>query len=79
MKKILSVFFALCLCMAASAQQHMKFMGIPLDGTIDNFAMKLKQKYTGNVDWYLYNLSVLPEAQGKGIASRLLRPMLDFL
>ena len=44
MKKIISVFFALCLCVAASAQQHMKFMGIPLDGTIDNFAMKLKAK-----------------------------------
>ena len=44
MKKIISVFFVLCLCMAASAQQHMKFMGIPLDGTIDNFAMKLKAK-----------------------------------
>lgn len=44
MKKIISVFFALCLCMAASAQQHMKFMGIPLDGTIDNFALKLKAK-----------------------------------
>ena len=42
MKKIISVFFAICLCMAASAQQHMKFMGIPLDGTIDNFSMKLK-------------------------------------
>jgi len=30
--------------MAASAQQHMKFMGIPLDGTVDNFALKLKAK-----------------------------------
>ena len=44
MKKIISVFFVLCLCMAASAQQHMKFMGIPLDGTIDDFSMKLKVK-----------------------------------
>ena len=44
MKKIISVFFALCLCMAASAQQHMKFMGIPLDGTIDDFSMKLRSK-----------------------------------
>lgn len=44
MKKIISILFVLCLCMAASAQQHMKFMGIPLDGTIDNFAMKLKAK-----------------------------------
>ena len=30
------------------------------------------------MDWYLYNLSILPEAQGKGIATKLLRPMLDF-
>ena len=30
--------------MAASAQQHMKFMGIPLDGTIDDFSMKLRSK-----------------------------------
>ena len=44
MKKIISVFFVLCLCMAASAQQHMKFMGIPLDGTIDDFSMKLRSK-----------------------------------
>ena len=44
MKKIISVFFALCLCLAASAQQHMKFMGIPLDGTIDDFSMKLRSK-----------------------------------
>ena len=44
MKKIISVFLACFLCMAASAQQHMKFMGIPLDGTIDNVALKLKAK-----------------------------------
>lgn len=44
MKKIISVLFALCLCMAASAQQHMKFMGIPMDGSIDNFTLKLKAK-----------------------------------
>ena len=44
MKKIISVLFALLLCMAASAQQHLKFMGIPLDGTVDNFALKLKAK-----------------------------------
>lgn len=44
MKKIISVLFALFVCMAVSAQQHMKFMGIPLDGTIDNFTLKLKTK-----------------------------------
>lgn len=44
MKKILSIFFTLCICLSVSAQEHMKFMGIPLDGTIDNFALKLKAK-----------------------------------
>ena len=43
MKKIISVLFAICLCMTADAQ-HMRFMGIPLDGTIDDFSMKLKAK-----------------------------------
>lgn len=44
----------------------------------ESFAMKLKKKYTGHVDWYLYNLSVRQSAQGKGIASKLMKPMLDF-
>ena len=44
MKKILSIFFALFVCLSLSAQEHMKFMGIPLDGTIDNFTLKLKAK-----------------------------------
>lgn len=44
MKKIISVLFALFICLSISAQEHMKFMGIPLDGTIDNFALKLKTK-----------------------------------
>ena len=44
----------------------------------ENFAMKLKKKYTNNEDWYLYNLSVHKDYQGKGIASQLLIPMLDF-
>lgn len=44
----------------------------------ETFAMKLKKKYTGHIDWYLYNLSVRKEAQGKGIATKLLLPVLDF-
>ena len=40
--------------------------------------MELKKKYTSNVDWYLYNLSVSKKAQGKGTAGKLLRPMLAF-
>lgn len=46
--------------------------------TYENFAMKLKKKYTNNVDWYLYNLSIKQSAQGKGIATKLLKPMLNF-
>ena len=46
--------------------------------TYETFAMELKKKYTGHVDWYLYNLSVRKDAQGKGIARKLLQPMLTF-
>ena len=46
--------------------------------TYETFAMKLKKKYTGHIDWYLYNLSVRKGAQGKGIAKKLLQPMLTF-
>jgi ribosomal protein S18 acetylase RimI-like enzyme len=44
----------------------------------EKYAMEQKKLFTGNVDWYLYNLSVKKSAQGKGIAGRLLRPMLQF-
>ncbi len=33
----------------------------------ETYAMKLKKKYTENVDWYLYNLSVSSKAQDPGI------------
>lgn len=46
--------------------------------TYERFAMRLKKKYTGHVDCYLYNLSVRRQAQGQGIGRRLLAPMLDF-
>ena len=46
--------------------------------TYETYAMKLKKEFTGNVDWYLYNLTVKKSAQGKGIAGKLLRPMLEF-
>ena len=44
----------------------------------ETYAMKLKKQFTDNYDWYLYNLSIKKEAQGKGIASKLMRPMLNF-
>ena len=46
--------------------------------TYESYAMKQKQDCTDHFDWYLYNLSIKQEAQGKGIASKLMRPMLQF-
>ena len=40
--------------------------------------MNLKKEFTDNYDWYLYNLSIKKDAQGKGLASKLMRPMLQF-
>ena len=44
----------------------------------ETYAMGLKKEFTDNYDWYLYNLSIKKDAQGKGIASKLMRPMLGF-
>ena len=44
----------------------------------ETYAMNLKKEFTDNYDWYLYNLSIKKEAQGKGFASKLMRPMLQF-
>jgi hypothetical protein len=45
MKKFITLFFAFVMSMAAFAQsEHMKFMGIPLDGTISDFQSKLLAK-----------------------------------
>ena len=46
--------------------------------TYENYAMNLKKEFTDNYDWYLYNLSIKKDAQGKGIASKLMNPMLKF-
>jgi ribosomal protein S18 acetylase RimI-like enzyme len=40
--------------------------------------MNLKKEFTDHYDWYLFNLSIKKDAQGKGIASKLMRPMLQF-
>ena len=46
--------------------------------TYEKYAMNLKKEFTDNYDWYLFNLSIKKDAQGKGIASKLMRPMLQF-
>ena len=46
--------------------------------TYENYAMNLKKTFTEHYDWYLFNLSIRKDAQGKGLASKLMRPMLQF-
>ena len=46
--------------------------------TFEIYAMNLKKEFTDHYDWYLYNLSIKKDAQGKGLASKLMRPMLQF-
>lgn len=45
----------------------------------ENHAMKLKKKYTNHKSWYLYNVTVKPEHQHKGMSSILLKPMFEYL
>ena len=44
----------------------------------ETYAMDLKKQFTGHYDWYLNQLFVKKDAQGKGIASKLMCPMLQF-
>lgn len=44
MKKILSLFVCMLICLSVQADEHLKFMGIPLDGTITQFQAKLAKK-----------------------------------
>ena len=44
----------------------------------ESYAMNLNKNFTGHYDGYLFNLSIKKDAQGKGIASKLMRPMLAF-
>ena len=44
----------------------------------EKYAMNLKKEFTDHYDWYLFNLSIKKDSQGKGIASKLMRPMIQF-
>ena len=45
----------------------------------ENYAMRLKKKYTNHKCWYLYNVTVKPEYQHQGMSSTLLKPMFQYL
>ena len=57
---------------------HSGFGIIARLSAFEKYAMNLKKEFTDNYDWYLFNLSVKKEAQGKGIAGKLMRPMMQF-
>ena len=57
---------------------HSGFGLISRLSSYETYAMNLKKEFTDHTDWYLYNLSIKKDAQGKGIASKLMRPMLAF-
>ena len=44
----------------------------------ENYAMKVKKKYSDDNCWYLYSLTVHPDYQHTGLASKVMQPMLDF-
>lgn len=44
----------------------------------EKYAMKLKKRYSDQNCWYLYSLTVHPQYQHKGLASEVIRPILDF-
>ena len=45
----------------------------------ENYAVKIKENNSSKEDWYLYHLSVEKDKQGQGIATKLLKPMLEVL
>ena len=44
----------------------------------ESFAMGLRKKYTDYKDWYLYNIFVDENAKGKKIASKLVKPLINY-
>lgn len=44
MKRIFTFFLAACMALGMAAQEHLKFMDIPIDGTIDQFQKKMEAK-----------------------------------
>lgn len=45
----------------------------------EKFAMKIKDKYANPGCWYLYVFVTMPEFRGKGLGSKIMRPMLEYL
>ena len=44
MKKIINILLCMLFALTSCTNSHMEFMGIPIDGEVENFVMKMKQK-----------------------------------
>lgn len=44
----------------------------------EKYAVKIQSKYSDDNCWYLYTLTVHPDYQHKGLASKIMQPMLEF-
>ena len=55
-----------------------KFKAIPRLAIYENYAMKIMSKYVDDRCWYLQSFTVHPYYQKQGVASKTLKPMLDF-
>ena len=47
--------------------------------TFEKFAMEIKNKHSKPGCWYLYVFVTMPEFRGKGLGSKIMRPMLEHL
>ena len=47
--------------------------------TFEKFAMEIKNKYAKLGCWYLYVFVTMPEFRGKGLGSKIIKPMLKYL
>ena len=45
----------------------------------ESFAMNMRKNYTNNEDWYLYNICVDKNCQGKKIASKVIKSLLNYI
>ena len=44
----------------------------------EDYSAKVRPNATGGCEWYFYNLVVRPDAQGKHLVGKLVKPMLEY-
>lgn len=47
--------------------------------SFEKFALKIKNKYAKDGCWYLFAFVTIPEFRGKGLGSKIIKPMLNYL